>query len=205
MGQSSEQYIEIRDQEQFAENLNQFNPKPFSFGLFENQMADIAEKVEEGESDALEKFALISRLEKIVKAVKEQIQPIAIKEASRMEKSELKDSGFSMRPGYRKLDFKGIPEFDESQENIKAIKDKYKKLVSDLDAILNEEAEISARSDFEQNDPRLSIIEQKKEILAEEFGCDSVDDLFLLLPDVTITKSSISYIQPKRSNEQKHI
>lgn len=195
MGQSSEQHIEIREQEQFAENLNQFNPKPFSYGLFENQMAEIAEKVEDGESDALEKFALISRLEKIVKAVKEQIQPIAIKEASRMEKSELKDSGYTMRAGSRRLDFKGIPEFDEAQKNIKAIQDKYKKLVSDLDAILNQEAEIIASSGGD--DSRLEILKRKKELLAEEFGCESVDDLFLLLPDVSITKGSISFTPPK--------
>ena len=88
----------------------------------------IVSDVETGNINALDAYAIFKKMETLFNEAKKQIDNYAIDEAETFGESTFSHNGqkFEIRNGAERYSFKGLKDWEEKNEELKAIEDKYK-------------------------------------------------------------------------------
>ena len=88
----------------------------------------IVSDVEVGNINALDAFAIFKKMESLFNEAKKSIDSLAIDEAETFGESTFSHNGqkYEVRNGATRYSFKGIQEWEEKNEELKAIEEKYK-------------------------------------------------------------------------------
>lgn len=178
------------------------NRESITYSEFAEKLNVLLEDVEDGATEALEAFKTISQMQKLIKIARDTVDQKAIKSASLYEKAELKELGYTVKQGSQRLDFKGLGYYEEAVKLVDIAKDKGKAIMKSVYDLDNKESEINSFLEFDKENEtlknQLKIVRKQKQLLAEEYEVDSFEELFDLCPEVSITKSSISFTPPKK-------
>jgi len=177
-----------------------------AFQQFREQMASIAEQIEAGELDAMPEYADIYSIEKESKAIKAQFEAYAANEAKNYDSKELKTLGYTSKSGSRRYSYKGILEVDEltalHKESMLNIQNKYKSLTSQMEEIEVLEVEMEGLSNFGAESGKIESLQRKiesdKNHLITSFEVLDYEELYNLCPEISFTKDSLIYKQPKK-------
>ena len=88
----------------------------------------ITESVVNGQSDPLEMFAVVKKIEKMFSDAKSKIDEYALSEAEKQSAKSFTKSGinFELRNGGQRFDFKHIKEWVDKYKELKNIEERYK-------------------------------------------------------------------------------
>ncbi len=199
----TEQRAEQEQKEQFENFLHEENkPAIITFPEFSEKVNAMLDSIEDDELCPLEAFKTISQMQKLIKIARDTVEVKAIKTASNLHEDERKAMGITTKQGSYRLSYKGLSEWEYAKGIVKNVETKYKTLISELESIDNKVSELESFMSFEPENEahksQLSIMEEKKALLAKEYGVSDYFELYMLCPEVSITKSSISYTPPKK-------
>lgn len=93
-----------------------------------NELMDVVDGVERGSRSALLAYAEMKRFADIASQAVKQIEPIAMEEAIKYGENEFETHGFKfqIRNGATRYSYKNIPEWQEANEKVKDVEERYK-------------------------------------------------------------------------------
>lgn len=93
-----------------------------------NELMDVVDGVERGSRSALLAYAEMKRFADIASQAVKQIEPIAMEEAIKYGEKEFETHGFKfqIRNGATRYSYKHIPEWQEANEKVKDVEERYK-------------------------------------------------------------------------------
>jgi len=128
----NEMYDIDREREEYEHNNVQSNEleviKNVGIPNVTSIINGIVSDVEIGRVNPLDAFAIFKKMETIFNEAKKQIDTLAIDEAEHYGLSTFSHNGqkFEVRNGATRFSFKGIKEWEDANENLKSIEEKYK-------------------------------------------------------------------------------